>query len=83
MLECALDGLGEGSGDEHVSDLARRVMALQSMDGAEEIVGEKADGEARTRPEEVVAAIAPEDAIATELEKVRSGQSLQDDIEQI
>ena len=55
--------------------------------GAEGIVGDKADGEAGARPEEVVAAIAPEDAIATELERVRSGaegsHEVQEEIEEL
>ena len=87
MLESALEGLGEGSGDAHVSDLASRVRALQGVGGMDGIVGDKTDGEAGARPEEVVAAIAPEDAIATELEKVHSGakvnHKVQEEIEKV
>ncbi|KAL8796689.1 MAG: hypothetical protein Q9195_001079 [Heterodermia aff. obscurata] len=87
MLESALEGLGEGSGDGHVSDLARRVRALQGVGGAEGTAGDKTDGEAGPRPEGVVAAIAPEDAIGTELEKVRSGargsHEVQEEIEKL
>ena len=87
MLESALEVLWEGSGDAHVSDLARRVRALQGVGGAEGIVGDKTDGEAGARPEEVVAVIAPENAIATELEKVRSGakggHEVQEEIEKL
>lgn len=35
MLEEALDGLGDGSRDEHVKDLADRVRDLQTMVGRE------------------------------------------------
>ena len=85
MLESALEGLGEGSGDGHVRDLARKVRALQGVRGAKGIDGDMTDGEVGPRSEAVVAAIAPADAIATELERVgggaKGGHEVQEEIE--
>lgn len=66
MLESALEGLGEGGGDEHVSDLARRVRALEAGAAAKGVLG---DGAVREAIEDRIG----KEAVSAELERVQSG----------
>ena len=68
MLESALEGLGEGGGDEHVSDLARRVRALEAG-AVGKGMGMLGDGAAS----EAVEGRVGDGAVSNELERVRSG----------
>ena len=70
MLESALEGLGEGEGggDEHVSDLARRVRALEAG-AVGKGKGMQGDGAAREATEGRIG----DEAVSAELERVRSG----------
>lgn len=65
MLEYALVGLGEGSEDEHVRDLAERVRSLM-MDGNHESVrrgsGKDEDSEMKMQ------------AVKNEIDSVKSGE---------
>ena len=63
MLEAALKGLGKGSVDEHVRDLADRVRMLEV--GAVSTIGEEGNDGAR---DEVA-----REAVMVELERVNSG----------
>lgn len=54
MLEEALDGLGEGSRDEHVKDLADRVRALQTAVSRERAGATITDGETVDEVESVI-----------------------------
>lgn len=66
MLEAALVGLGEGSVDEHVRDLAERVRALMKGgkgQGGRGGDGKDGDSELKTQ------------AVENEVERIRSGES--------
>lgn len=66
MLESALEGLGEGGGDEHVSDLARRVRALEAGAEAKGMPGGGAASEAAQGR-------MGDEAVSAEFERVHSG----------
>lgn len=66
MLEAALMGLGEGSVDEHVRDLAERVRSLMKGGkgkGGRSGDGKDGDSELKTQ------------AVENEVERIRSGES--------
>lgn len=65
MLEEALGGLGEGSGDEHVRDLAERVRSLKKVESEDGVRGgDLKDGDSVVRVR----------AVENEVERVRSGE---------
>lgn len=65
MLEESLMGLGEGSGDEHVRDLAERVRSLMkggNENGVRSGEGKERDGDLKTQ------------AVENEVERISSGK---------
>lgn len=66
MLEESLNGIGEGSRDEHVGDLAERVRALMKDGDGKGVHGSRkgnvSDGEMKMQ------------AVENEIERVRSGK---------
>ena len=63
MLESALRELGDGSRDEHVEDLARRVRGVVGKGKGEEVVTTEGKGKGIT-----------DEAVEREVERIESGK---------
>lgn len=72
MLESALEGLGEGSGDEHVSLLASRVRAVKAGERAKGTGADSPESQAGVRAAWVIGDGAASETVSDKLDRMHS-----------